>query len=284
MAFMDNSVYASTARFDGSARALEESELRNLAPSIFAEDRHEDKTSDRFHHVNTWEVLQGLAKEGFLCVGARQSVVRDTLQRNHTKHLLRLRKFDAGQKHQVGDSVYEIILKNGSDGSAQFELMSGLFRIQCQNSLVTQTSTFNEVRVKHSGKHVKHKVIEGVYTVLKTAEDVMAAPEKWSKITLEQDHRLLLAEKAHELRFEGKTNILTPEMLLRPARKDDEGLDLWKTFNVIQERCLKGKQTYSINGGGRRQFVTKAVKSVDREVKVNQGLWQLASAAAEVLG
>ena len=33
---MDNSVYSHTARFDESARALTEDQMRRLAPSIFA--------------------------------------------------------------------------------------------------------------------------------------------------------------------------------------------------------------------------------------------------------
>ena len=61
--------------------------------------------------------------------------------------------------YRVGDTVCEILLKNANNGTSAYDLMAGLFRICCLNSLVTQTGTIDSVKVRHSGD-VNAKVIE----------------------------------------------------------------------------------------------------------------------------
>ena len=65
------SIYTQTARFD-TGRAMTETEMRQIAPSIFAVSAHESR-SERFKPIPTIEVLRGLMKEGFVPVGAKQS-------------------------------------------------------------------------------------------------------------------------------------------------------------------------------------------------------------------
>src|SRR5688572_965709 len=142
----NGSVYAATARFDSQARALTEDELRRMAPSVFAVTAH-DSRSDRFRPIPTIEVVRGLAAQGFAVVGAKQSVSRIPGREDFTKHLLRLRMLDAAVKHTVGDTVMEMLLKNANDGTSAYDLLAGLFRISCLNSLVCQTGTIDTVKV-----------------------------------------------------------------------------------------------------------------------------------------
>jgi hypothetical protein len=51
------SIYTQTARFD-TGRALTETEMRRIAPSIFAVTAHESR-SERFKPIPTIEVLRG---------------------------------------------------------------------------------------------------------------------------------------------------------------------------------------------------------------------------------
>jgi hypothetical protein len=96
-------VYTETARFD-TARAMTETEMRRVAPSIFATTAHESR-SDRFKPIPTIEVLRGLIAEGFVAVGAKQSASRTEGKADFTKHLIRLRRIDDGKTYQVGDTV-----------------------------------------------------------------------------------------------------------------------------------------------------------------------------------
>lgn len=191
-------VYAHTARFD-AARALTEDELRKAAPSIFATVAHESR-SERFQPIPTIEILRALTKEGFVPVGARQSGCRDAGKAEFTKHLIRLRRIDDGKVYNVGDTVCEILLKNANDGTSAYDLMAGLFRVRCQNSLVAQTGTIDSVKVRHSGD-VSAKVIEGTYRVLQQAEKTLSAPQDWSAVKLAPAEQLALAESAHITRF-----------------------------------------------------------------------------------
>ena len=97
-------VYTATARFDGTARALTEDQLRRVAPSIFAVEAHESRSA-KFAPIPTIDILRGLMAEGFSPVGAKQSRTRDASKREFTKHLIRLRRLDEDTRYSVGDTL-----------------------------------------------------------------------------------------------------------------------------------------------------------------------------------
>ncbi len=281
------SVYASSARFD-TGYALAEDQLRKLAPSIFATSAHESR-SERFKPIPTIEILRGLEKEGFVAVGAKQSSSRIDGKADFTKHLIRLRRIDDGKVYSVGDTVCEILLKNANDGTSAYELMAGLFRIRCLNSLVAQTGTIEEIKVRHSGD-VQAKVIDGTYTVLKAAEDALVAPQDWSSMCLSREEKQILAQGAHVLRFgdaEGETKTpIKSDQLLTQRRSGDRGDDLWTTWNVVQENSVKG----GIRAIGRddlgrpRRVKSRAVTGIDQDIKLNKALWLLGAEMAKLKG
>lgn len=283
-------IYTSTARFDGTARALTEDEMRAMAPSIFAVQAHESR-SERFQPIPTIEVLRGLAAEGFVPVGVKQSRTRDPGKADFTKHLIRLRRLDDAVSHSVGGTTCEVLLKNANDGTSAYDLMAGLFRIQCLNSLVTQTATLDSVKVYHTGSQraVQDKVIEGTYRVIEEAKAALAAPQEWTGITLTHDAKMVLANAAHVLRFgdqdgEVKTPV-KPDQLLVPARTADRGNDLWTVGNVIQERVIKGgiRAVGQDANGNRRRVTTRAVNGIDQDVKLNKALWVLYDGMAQIM-
>lgn len=282
-----NSVYARTARF-GSARALSEDEMRRSAPSIFAVSAHESR-SERFQPIPTIEVLRALTGEGFMPVGVKQGRTRDASKKDFTKHLIRLRRLDHDAKFCVGDTVCEILLKNANDGTAAFDIMAGLFRIRCLNSLVAQTSTLESVKVRHSGD-VRHKVIDGTFRVMKEAEKALAAPADWSGLILDRDEKQVFAEAAHIARFgdsEGETTTrIQPSQLLNARRTGDRENDLWTTLNVVQENAIRGglRAAFRDENGRIRRTCSRAVKGIDQDVKLNKALWTLSEKMAELKG
>ena len=192
---------------------------------------------------------------------------------------------------QFGDTVCEIILRNANDGTSAYELMAGLFRIRCLNSLVAQIATVESIKVRHSGDALE-KVIDGTYRVLGQAEAVLAAPQDWSRIALDDDAKAALAASAHALRFgdaHGKVATpIRPEQLLTPRRADD----LWTVMNVIQENVMRGglsaRAPASTDQHGRwrrsRLVTTRAVNNIDQDVKLNKALWNLGERMAGLLG
>lgn len=286
MNFHQNNVYAQTARFDGSARALSEDEMRKIAPSIFATTAHHSR-SERFAPIPTIEVVRALTREGFVPVGVKQCVARTDDRRPFGKHLIRLRRLDDKAEYHAGDTVAEILLKNANDGSAAYDLMAGLFKILCLNSLVAQTDTMESLRVRHSGDAV-NKVIEGTYRVLDTAVAALEAPREWSRINLDRDEQQAFAEAAHVVRFgdaEGNTDTaIKPVQLLIARRTGDQQPNLWNTFNVIQENVIRGGlSARGVDANGRsRRTTTRPVNGIDQDVKLNKALFTLASKMAEL--
>jgi hypothetical protein len=273
-------IYTQTARFD-TAIALSEDQMFRMAPSIFARDAH-DSRSERFKPIPTIEIVRGLAKEGVSVVGVQQAGGRGTTA-THGKHLIRLRRLD--EQHQVGDSVFEVLLKNANDGSAAYDLMAGLFRIVCMNSLVAETPHQESLRVRHTGDAIG-KVIEGTYTVMERAGEIAEKAQSWRNIKLTADHRAAYAKGAHVERFgdEAKT-LVKPEQLLIPRRTADNGTDLWSTYNVVQENCMKGgiaptmdaRRAYrATHGNAARRTTTRQLNGIDQTVQVNKGLWAMA--------
>lgn len=139
-------------------RPLTRDELAHYVPSVFSEDKH-DSRSEKYTFIPTITLLENLHREGFQPFFACQSRVRDPGRREHTKHLLRLRR--AGQIN--GQQVPEIIILNSHDGSSPYQLLPGLFHAIGTNGLVCGQS-FGEIRVPHRGD-VTGKVIEGAYKV-----------------------------------------------------------------------------------------------------------------------
>lgn len=283
-----NATYGKTARFD-TGRALTEDEMRASCPSVFATEAHSSR-SDRFRPIPTIEIVRGLAKEGFSCVNAVQQLSRTDGRTNYTKHLLRFRRLQDQEGHKVGDTICEMLLKNANDGSSVYDLMAGLFRSTCLNSMVVQSSSIDSIKVRHSGDAMG-KVIEGTYRVCTEAQKALVAPREWTGITLDSDERNAFAEAAHIVRFaDAEGNVETPirpAQLLYPRRVDDNARNLWTTFNVVQENVIRG----GLTAMGRnhetnrpRRTTTRQINGIDQDVKLNKALWVLAEKMAALKG
>lgn len=259
-----------------AARALTESELRRIVPSVYAEAAHESR-SQRYAYIPTAEVLAGLQREGFQVFSARQAKTRSEDRTEHTKHLLRLRHASQiDQAARVGDSVAEIVLLNSHDGSSSYQMMGGMYRFVCSNGMTVPDGICNTVKVQHSGK-VQDKVIEGAFEVLDGLTRVIESRDDMRALTLNAGEQAAFARAALQLRFdadETKPAPVTPDQVLRPRRLDDQAPDLWTTFNRVQENVIKGGLR-SRSASGARQS-TRAVTGIDQDVKLNRALWTLA--------
>lgn len=274
------SVYTPTARFDGQQRALTEDELFKIAPSIFADAPHPSR-SEKFRPIATIDVVRDLTKAGFAVVGAMATRVRSPDRVNYNKHLLRIRRLD-GTQRAVGDTVFEMLLKNANDGTGPYDLMAGLFRIACLNSLVSALASLDAIRIRHTGKDVAQKVVDGTFRVMSAAEATLDAPVKWSQIQLDEVRQLEFATKAHELRFGDSETLVTPQQLLMPRRSQDVKKDLWSVFNVVQENVIKGgvQNRFRDDDGRAHRRTSRNVRGIDQSISLNRGLWQAAHAMA----
>lgn len=255
-------------------RPLTHEELMQVVPSVFSEDRHESR-SDRYAYIPTITLLENLQREGFQPFFACQSRVRDPGKREHTKHLLRLRR--AGQI--TGAQVPEIILLNSHDGSSSYQMLPGYFRSVCTNSLVCGQS-FGEIRVPHRGDVVE-KVIEGAYEVLGVFDRMEEKREAMQSLLLPPPAQQAFARAALTYRFGEEHQPVTEAQILAPRRWQDESGDLWTVYNRVQESLIKGGLA-GRSALGKRSH-TRAVKGIDGDLKLNRALWVMAEELQQAL-
>ncbi|HHS9974774.1 DUF932 domain-containing protein [Klebsiella pneumoniae] len=255
-------------------RPLTHEELHQHVPSVFGEDKYNSR-SEKYTYIPTITLLENLQREGFQPFFACQSRVRDPGRREHTKHMLRLRR--AGQIN--GQQVPEIIILNSHDGASSFQLLPGIFRSVCTNSLVCGQS-FGEIRVPHRG-NVVERVIEGAYEVLGVFDQVEEKREAMQSLLLPPLAQQALAKAALTYRFGEEHQPVTEAQALSPRRWQDEKNDLWTVFNPLQENLSKGGLA-GRSAQGKRSH-TRAVNGIDGDLKLNRALWVMAEELQQAL-
>ncbi|MGC2971841.1 DUF932 domain-containing protein [Paraburkholderia aspalathi] len=256
---------------------LSDDQIRRVAPSIFADGKHESR-SERYTYIPTIDVLRGLRNEGFQPFMVCQTRVRDQDKREFTKHLIRMRPAN----EITGEDVNEIILLNSHDGTSSYQMLGGVYRFVCQNGMVAG-ETVGEVRVPHKGSIVQN-VINGAFEVLDGFNLIREQKDGMRAVTLTRDEQHALARSALALRYD-PTNAeapapVTESQLLAPRRFEDRRDDLWTVFNRIQESLTKG----GLHGRSRsgRSMSTRPITSIDQNVKLNRALWMLADAMRQM--
>ncbi|MCQ0033995.1 DUF932 domain-containing protein [Burkholderia glumae] len=263
--------FSRTANIVRSHSPLTDDQIRRVAPSIFADDKHASR-SERYTYIPTIAVIEKLRAEGFQPFMACQSRVRDQGKREHAKHMIRLRHATQICK---ADSP-EIILLNSHDGSSSYQMMGGYFRYVCSNGLVIGDKT-HDVRVRHKG-NVVDDVVSGAYEVLDGFGLIREVKEEMSSLRLAPHEQHAFAKAALALRYDTTKAPapVTEAQILRPRRADDTSDDLWTTFNRVQESLVRGDLP-GRNAAGRRSR-TREVTGIDQDVRLNRSLWILADA------
>jgi hypothetical protein len=90
------------------------------------------------------------------------------------------------------------------------------------------------------------------------------------------DEKIDFVRKSAEIRFskEKVLNDLEIVGLLTPNRVEDEGDDMWKVFNVVQEKFVRGGVEMTSPKGRRTKL--RGLQNILAMNKVNTKLWELA--------
>jgi hypothetical protein len=269
---------------------LTEEQMRSKVPSIFGDTAHESR-SVKFKPIPTIEVLRALAGEGFFPVSVQQQGSRKVDRLPFSKHLIRLRRFDNAEKLQVNDTIAEFVLRNANDGTSPWDIMGGLFRIACLNGGIVSKGNLEHFKVRHilndpNPRAIVDKVIEGTYNILRNVDLVLEAPRLWSQVTLDEHQMFQFAHKAWNFIFADIDGVprtsVKPEQLLVRRRVQDTGNDLWSVFNVVQEWAMRGGiESSSVTeterfGRVETRSRTHPINAIDRSLKMNKGLYELA--------
>jgi hypothetical protein len=248
---------------------LTQQDLKELAPSIFT-TQPSNKVSDKYTFMPTTRILDDLNKLGWEPFAASQRKSRNTKDAMFTKHLVRFRNKSVGQ---LGDSIPEVVLTNSHDGRNSFNLHAGLFRLVCSNGLIIADTTFDQVKIKHQWYNmeeitkVTNSMIDKLPTIISNISDMDSRE-------LSEKEKTNFAKKAILTRWPKGNEMLDIDDMLQHVRVGDKGDSVWKVYNVVQEKLIKGGLVFN----NHREKIQKLrpIINIDRKVEVNKNLWELA--------
>ena len=240
--------------------------IKSIAPSVFATQPSE-KLSDKYVFVPTDEIIESFLKEGW-----KISEVKQNGKGVHGVHQI---KFRNGELPKVGDTLFEAVVRNSHNGMSTLSVSAGLFRLCCSNGLTVPTSTAESFKVRHSRfdlDEVKRLTESFAGKLPKIESSVKRMMEREMTI----DEKIEFVRKSVGIRF-GQDKVLNELQivgLLTPNRDEDQGDDLWTTFNVVQEKYIRGGiETTSQRG---RRTKLRGLENIMAVNQVNTKLWTLA--------
>ncbi len=248
--------------------------LQNYS-SITQEEKAE-RTSDRYSFIPTTRIVDDLAKENWYPVEAQQSNVR--VNPGFQKHLIRFRNdnvVSAGSKFQP-----EIIMTNAHNGKSSFKLMGGGINFVCLNGLIVSDIIVADHTIRHQG-YTEEIVKEAVCSIVEDMPKVYNSIERFQDIKLDDDEQFAFARASMLLTLndEQLENVMLDDSatrLMRPTRIAEQDGNLWNSFNIVQEKMIKGgrflktrKSEYDVPKVTKR----RATKSIDKNININRALW-----------
>lgn len=258
--------------------------------SIMATEPSE-RVSNRYKFISTLEPIRALETKGFVVVSAREA--RSKAKAGFQKHIVRFRKLtDLNRTLSIDELIPEVVLTNSHDGCSTFNFSAGLFRCVCSNQMTIADSTIASTRVYHKG-YSDEKIIEATYQVIEETPKMLELVNEFRETKLDDQERMIYGQSALQLYYDEEKlkNINVEEtliQLLKPKRVADVDKNLWNTFNVVQEKMLKGArfQIDKIDENDPWDFgktrKTRAVKSIDKDQKLNKALWSLTEKMLEL--
>lgn len=239
--------------------------LKQVTPSVFATSPS-PKMSQKYTFVPTIEIVENFDREGWKVYSAKQ-----VGSGQYAQHELRLRN---GDLPNVGDSLIEAVIRNSHNGLSAFSVSSGLHRLVCSNGLTVPTSVADSISVKHM-KFDMGMVREITDQFAERLPVIQRSVGKMETTFLEEERLVDFVNKSALIRWEkGSLPKINVEDFLRPERDGDVGNSVWKTFNIIQEKFVRGGLKYQSKKG--RFTSMKELKNFQNINKINTNLWELA--------
>ena len=258
---------------------LTKEQIKNSAPLIFAEQPTNPDVSDKYLFVNTETIIDDLEKLGWLPVQAAQRKGRKSEGTIFSKHMVAFQNPDIMITSKDGDDAYpRILLTNSHDGMQAFKFSVGIFRLVCSNGLVIADEQFSDFKIKHKGysfeelRNVVRQAVEDLPNRVQVMNDMknrILTQEEKNKLALDA---MLIRAGVSALEYDAETI----QDILEPKRQADKGDDLWRVFNVIQEKITQGEFHAALKGAKVRKV--RKIKSFEKDMKVNKELFKLATA------
>jgi hypothetical protein len=251
--------------------------LKAQMPQAFVE-KPSPRVSAKYTFIPTHKILSDLDQLGWKIRSVQNPRYKSAGNQLHGKHLVRL--FNPNLHISDGGDVnyVEILLFNSSNGTSAFRLEVGIFRLVCSNGLVIKSEDFGTIKLRHQG-YSFDSLKEAVDEMVGRLPSVVTKINTFSQRIMSSQEIRKFAEDAISLRNSGRQATQEElDAILQAQRDEDEGNSLWAVFNRVQEALINGGRLLVDRRG--RQRTSKPIRNLDKNLKINQGLWQLAEAIA----
>ena len=269
--------------------------IQRLAPAVFA-DTVKDTLSPRYAQLRTADVMPVMSDHGFVPVQAAQKRSRKSSPL-HTQHMVAFAHRDSLiDAYNPDASRGEIIIYNSHDGTGSIKMFAGAFRFICSNGIVAGDGY--QSRLYHNQANVNSFELMLTNTI-KRMPVMLERIELMRNTQVSYDMSLELATKAALTRWDWTPELdvaavpkgsyatgLTARSMLDVRRSADQYNDAWTVFNRIQENVIRGgamiKSFSDLNTEGRYRK-SRAVNSVNENIRVNRQLWDIAENTLELV-
>jgi hypothetical protein len=144
----------------------------------------------------------------------------------------------------------------------------------CSNGLVISQQELISLNQRHM-KISMDEVEMITETFIKSTPVIERSVNRMSEIKMDTDKQVDFATKAMGIRWKNTEDIstMTIDSILNPIRLDDMDPTLWNTFNVVQEKLIRGGFVKQQSNKSRQ---VKPITSLTMDTMINQKLWELA--------
>lgn len=248
-------------------------QLRSQMPQAFVQ-APSSRVSAKYSFIPTHQILGDLDKLGWKIREIHNPRYKSKGNQLHGKHMVRLFNPNIHISSGTDQNFVEIALYNSSNGMSKFRMEVGIFRFVCSNGLIVKSEDFGSINMRHSGYSFE-SLKEGIDKMIEGLPQVVTKINTFTHRILTPAEMKSFAQDAYSLRNSGR-QATEDELLaiLSPRRDEDKGDNLWVTFNRIQEAVITGGQMFVDKRG--RVRTAKAIRNLDKSLKLNQELWQLA--------
>lgn len=240
-------------------------DLKNSAPAVFTTEKS-PKLSDRYMMVPTIDVVSK-----FMDAGWEISKANQVGSGPYGRHSVRMRN---SVLPKVGDSLVEAIITNSHNGTTKLEVGAGLFRLVCSNGLVVPQQELISLNQRHMNISMD-EVNQITETFIKSTPIIERSVHQMMDKKMSMDEKIDFTTKAIGVRWKNTEDIstMTLETIINPLRQDDFDPTLWNTFNVVQEKLIRGG---FVKQQGRKERTVKPITSLAMDTMINKKLWELA--------
>jgi hypothetical protein len=234
--------------------------------ALYNTERH-PAVSDKYNVMPTYQIVEKMEQDGWRIAKYDQVKARSSPQ--FAKHLLRMRRPDHMEYHE--EVAPEVLIINSHNRTSTLRFMLGFFRFICSNGLISG-EILDNLTFRHHVSNPFDLILDAANEIYSQAEQKVKTIRKMQATELSYDDTHQFLRMASDLI---PNRVYANVFQLDVAHQEaDQGPSVWNTFNRIQSNLMGGNAT--IRSTTNRLLKARPVKALDKNLKLNVALWNLA--------